>query len=157
MNGEIWEVFSLHRAVRQGCPLAPYLFILAIDVLGYMLQDPKAEVEGLTLPKGGIPRDQTFADDIALYLKGTKDNMDKAKKVLDTLCFLSRAHINWHKSCAISIAKTGREWNWGQDVKLKWVAEGESTRYLRVQIGFRLATEANFVKLLDSLKKRFIS
>jgi hypothetical protein len=33
MNGEIGEVFSLHRAVRQGCPLAPYLFILAIDVL----------------------------------------------------------------------------------------------------------------------------
>ncbi len=43
--------------MKQGCLLAPYFFILTIDVLGYMLQDPKVEVEGLTLPKGGMLRD----------------------------------------------------------------------------------------------------
>jgi hypothetical protein len=56
INGEIGGVFNLHRLVRQGCPLAPYLSILAIDVLGYMLQDPKAKAKGLTLLKGRILR-----------------------------------------------------------------------------------------------------
>jgi hypothetical protein len=102
-------------------------------------------------------RDQTFADDTAFYLKGTKDNMDKVKKVLDTFYLASGAHINWCKSCAIWAAKMGKDWNWGQDIKLKWVVEGEGTRYLGVQIGFHLATKANFVKLLDSLKKTLIS
>jgi hypothetical protein len=60
INGEIGEVFNLHRSVRQGCPLAPYLSILAIDVLGYMLQDRKAKAKGLTLLKGGILRTRIF-------------------------------------------------------------------------------------------------
>jgi len=53
LNGEIGPDFKLAHSVRQGCPLAPYLFILATDVLGYMLADPKNEVEGLSLPRGG--------------------------------------------------------------------------------------------------------
>jgi len=58
--------------------LAPYLFILAIHVLGYMMADPKHGVEGLSLPRGGLIRDETFADDTALYLQGSPSNMDKA-------------------------------------------------------------------------------
>jgi hypothetical protein len=48
-------------------PLAPYLFILAVDVLGHMLDDIKYNVEGLTLPKGTCVRDQTLVDDTALW------------------------------------------------------------------------------------------
>jgi hypothetical protein len=58
--------------------LAPYLFILATDVLGYMLANPKYGVEGLSLPRGGLIRDQTFADDTTLYLQGSSVNLDRA-------------------------------------------------------------------------------
>jgi hypothetical protein len=78
LNGETRPDFKLARSVRQGCPLAPYLFILATNVLGYTLADPKNEVEGLSLPRGGLIKDQTFANDTALYLKGTSSNLDKA-------------------------------------------------------------------------------
>jgi hypothetical protein len=37
-----------------------------------MLADPRHGIEGLKLPKGGRIRDQTFADDRALYLKGDR-------------------------------------------------------------------------------------
>ncbi len=53
VNGKAGPVFQLARSVCQGCPLAPYLFILATDVLGHMLEDPRHEVEGLVLPRGG--------------------------------------------------------------------------------------------------------
>jgi hypothetical protein len=50
--------------------MAPYLFILATDVLRHKLEDPRYDVEGLNLPRGGKLRDQTFVDDTTLYLKG---------------------------------------------------------------------------------------
>ncbi len=69
LNGVEGNAFPLARSVRQGCPLSPYLFILAMDVLGHMLDDPRFGVEGLTLPGGRKIRDQTFADDTMLYSK----------------------------------------------------------------------------------------
>jgi hypothetical protein len=52
VNGTIGPDFPLERSMRQGCPLAPCLFILIIDVLGYLMADPKYKVEGMSLPKG---------------------------------------------------------------------------------------------------------
>jgi hypothetical protein len=82
VNGEFGEDFKLSRLVKHGCPLAPYLFILVTDILD-MLDGIKYNVEGLTLPKGGCVRDQTFVDDTAFYLKGTKSNMDIMQSALD--------------------------------------------------------------------------
>jgi len=68
LNRVVRDSFSLARSVWQGCPLAPYLFILATDVLGHMLDDRRFGIEGLALPRGGYVKDQTFVDDTALYL-----------------------------------------------------------------------------------------
>jgi hypothetical protein len=128
-----------------------------MDVLGHMLDDPRHGVEGLNLPKGGCIRDQTFAYDTTLYLKGTQDNMNRARAVLETFCKASWAKINWGKSATIWASKRSREWEWGQDVGLKWVPEGEGVRYLGIQIGFRLPTKTNFDKLIFSLKGKLIT
>jgi hypothetical protein len=51
-----------------------------------MLDDPKHGIEGLKLPKGAYVRDQSFVDNTTLYLKGTHDNMNKTRAVLDLFC-----------------------------------------------------------------------
>ncbi len=78
LNGVVGSSFPLARSVRQGCPLAPYFFILATDVFGHMLDNQHFGVEGLSLSRGGCIIDQTFADDTALYLQGSRSNMDRA-------------------------------------------------------------------------------
>jgi hypothetical protein len=133
------------------------LFILATDVLGHMLADPKNEVEGLFLPRGGLIRDQTFVDDTALYLKGTPMNLDKAQRVLVTFSAASGAKVNWHKSTAIWASKKDRTWNWGIEVGLKWLTEGEGTKYLGVLVGFHLPPKANFDRLMIALKSKLIA
>ncbi len=75
-----------------------------------MLADPSYKVEGLTLPKGGLVRDQTFADDTALYLQGSPPNLDMAQNVLNVFCRASEAKINWHKSTTIWASKKERDW-----------------------------------------------
>jgi hypothetical protein len=127
VNGANGSGFQLARLVRQGYPLAPYLFILTTDILGHMMADPKHEVEGLSLPRGSLIRDQTFANDTALYLKGSPSNMDRAQSVLKMFCQASDAKINWHKSAAIWASKKEKTWSWGLEVDLRWVSEGEGT------------------------------
>ncbi len=157
LNGVEGNTFPLARSVRQGCPLSPYLFILATDVLGHMLDDHRFGVEGLALPGGGKITDQTFADDTAFYLQGTRDNMERMQKVLDIFCRASGAKINWHKTVAIWASKRNKEWEWGQEVGLQWVLEGKGVRYLGIQVGFHLPPKANFDKMFFALKSKLIN
>jgi hypothetical protein len=157
LNGIEGSAFPLARSVRQGCPLSPYLFILATDVLGHMLDDPRFGVEGLTLPGGRKVRDQTFADDTALYLQGTPENMERTQRVLDTFCKASGARVNWDKTTAIWASKSEKSWEWGQEVGLQWVPEGKGVRYLGILVGSHLPPDANFSKMVTSLKGKLIN
>ncbi len=121
------------------------------------MADPKHGVEGLSLPKGGLIRDQTFADDIALYLKGTPANMDRAKEVLKTFCRASGTKVNWSKSATICASWRDKNWEWGEAEGLKWIPKGRSTRYLGIQVGFHLPPEANFAAMMLTLKGKLIN
>jgi hypothetical protein len=111
LNEAIGNSFPLARSARQGCPLAPYLFIMATDVLGHMLDDRRFEMKGLALTKGGYIKDQTFVDNTALYLQGSRSNMERTQRVLDLFCKASRAKINWNKSAAIWASRKRKEWD----------------------------------------------
>jgi hypothetical protein len=74
-----------------------------------MLEDPRYAIEGLTLPRGGRIRDQTFADNTAMYLKGEQVNLDKTHGLLETFCKASGVKINWNKSATIWASRRERE------------------------------------------------
>jgi hypothetical protein len=157
LNGVEGRAFPLARSVRQGCPLSPYLFILATDVLGHMLDNPCFGVEGLTLPGGRKIKDQTFADDTAFYLQGTRENMERTQRVLDIFCKAFGAKVNWNKTAVIWASKREKDWDWGQEVGLQWILEGKEVRYLGIQVGFHLPLEANFSKMVTALKGKLIN
>lgn len=121
VNGEQSQPFKLERSVRQGCPLAPYLFLLTVDVLGQMLQHPDNQVKGLRLPDNSLITNQMFADDTLLVLEGNPDNMDRAISVINRFGAASGAKLNLHKSVGLWIANTPRQWTWGEAVGLKWL------------------------------------
>lgn len=52
--------------MKQGCPFTPYLFILALDALGYLLEDAAkvGRVQGLPMPMGRQLRNYNLADDL---------------------------------------------------------------------------------------------
>jgi hypothetical protein len=122
-----------------------------------MMADPKHGVEGLSLPRRGLIRDQTFANNTALYLQGSPANMDRAQEVLKTFCRASGAKINWHKSVAIWANKKDRTWEWGRDEGLKWIPTGEGIQYLGIQVGFHLPPGANFDTMMIAFIGKLIS
>jgi hypothetical protein len=113
LNEVVGRSFPLAWSVRQGCPLSPYLFILATNVLGHMLEDQRFGVEGLSFPRRGRLIEQTFVDDTALYLQGFRTNLERTQKVLNLFCKASGAKVNWNKSAAIWASKRSRTWEWG--------------------------------------------
>jgi hypothetical protein len=157
LNGVERSAFPLARSMRHGCPLSPYLFILATDVLRHMLDDPHFGVEGLILSGGRKIRDQTSADDKALYLQGTRENMERTQRVLDIFYKASGKKVNWNKTAAIWASKREKNWEWGQEVGLQWVPKGKEVRYLGIQVGFHLPPEANFSKIVTALKGKLIN
>jgi hypothetical protein len=122
-----------------------------------MLDDLRFGVAGLALPGGGKITDQAFADDTTLYLQGTRENMERTQKVLDTFCKASGAKVNWNKSCTIWASKREKDWEWGREVGLQWIPKGKGVRYLGIQVGFHLPPEANFDKMLSALKRKLIN
>lgn len=138
VNGEQSQTFQLQRSVRQGCPLAPYLFLLTVDVLGQMLQHPECGVQGLRLPDNTSITNQMFADDTLLLLDGNKENMDRALTVIHRFGVASGAKLNLHKSVGIWLSDMERTWQWGEAAGLKWLLPGKITRYLGFPFGFRI-------------------
>ena len=153
VNGEQSKAFNLQRSVRQGCPLAPYLFLLTVDVLGQMLQHPECHVKGLRLPDNSYITNQMFADDTLLLLEGTPENMDTALAVINKFSEASGAKLNLHKSVGVWIAQTERLWTWGEEAGMKWLQPGEVTRYLGYPFGNQLTQHEKDNKMLGQVRK----
>lgn len=66
-NDRISEPFPLHRGTRQGCPLSPSLFVLALEPHAILIQDSGMVKE---LRVGSLEEKiSLYADDALLYLQ----------------------------------------------------------------------------------------
>jgi hypothetical protein len=93
VNGEPTELFKSHRGIRQGCPLSPYLFVLAINELSIALQQELqcANLTGVTLGPGCPPiHSLLFADDLILCGRATIQEATQIKGILQHFCNASR-------------------------------------------------------------------
>ena len=141
VNGHKGEPFSLERSVRQGCPLAPYLFLFVADVLGYMLDDSKYGTQSLKLPNHSYLTSIMFADDTSLSLLGYLKNINKAFKVLELYCDASGGKLSGHKTRCIWASNTPRNFISGENIGVQWLQEGEATKYVEIPLGFNISQE----------------
>ena len=79
-NGHISSWFNPKRGVRQGCPLSPYLFILAVEVLAISIRQNR-NISGLVFNGVEIKVSQ-LADDTNCVVK----DENSLKHLLDTFC-----------------------------------------------------------------------
>jgi hypothetical protein len=101
LNGELGPYFKSYKGLRQGDPLAPFLFNLVADRLSAML-DRASENDNLMgviphLVDGGLTHLQ-YTDDTMLFIQPTQQNITTLKFLL--FCFeeVSGMKINYNKS-----------------------------------------------------------
>ena len=85
LNGNPGKESKIERGVRQGCPLAPYIFLVVGEVLTHLIKKAEAEgrIRGITLP--GDRRQQSiiqYADDSAFMIRGEKKFIDELVRLL---------------------------------------------------------------------------
>jgi len=101
INGEPTPSFHPQRGVRQGCPLSPYLFIIAVNELSICLQHHSNahNIQGVTLGPD-CPRIHSllFADDLIICGQATHEEATNINSVLQAFCNASGQIPNLSKS-----------------------------------------------------------
>ena len=64
--------FKISRGVRQGCPLSPYLFILAAEILADTIRK-KQRIKGIEINSIDFKLSQ-YADHTTLILDGSEES-----------------------------------------------------------------------------------
>lgn len=99
INGHLTRGFKHRRGVRQGDPLSPLLFILAIDPLQRIIE--LAAQRGILkpiLPKAVNLRCSLYADDAAMFANPTPQELEQLQKILQFFRECSGLKINMAKT-----------------------------------------------------------
>ena len=74
-------MFPLKSGTRQGCPLAPLLFNIVLEVLATGIREGK-EIKGIQIGKEEVKL-SLFADDMVLYIENPKDATRKLLELIN--------------------------------------------------------------------------
>ena len=75
--------FKASCGVRQGCPLSPLLFIIAVEILGLKIRQEK-NCKGVLLPNDYEAKVSQFADDTTIIVKDV-NTLKQALRDFDTI------------------------------------------------------------------------
>ena len=128
-NNKISRPFNLQRSTRQGCPLSPLLFTLAIEPLAMAVR-AHTGISGITI--GEITHSiSLYADDIIFFLTNLKKSIPNLIGLIENFGGFSGYKINNSKSVLMFLNKEERHC---PIVNTPFMTTTEGFRYLGVEI-----------------------
>ena len=99
MKGRRSRVFAIERSVRQGCPLSPLLYVLALEPLLRRLRDERKSpsLRGIPFVGSLAARVSAFADDITVFVSRRLD-IKTVKEAVVEYERIAGAKVNFDKS-----------------------------------------------------------
>jgi len=113
-NATTSSYFTIHRGVRQGDPLSPYLFIIAVEILAYAIKENK-NITGIDIKCREIKLTQ-YADDLTLTLSDIK-SVNETLHVLKLFGECSGLKINKDKTEAMLLGPWQNRHNLPRNIK----------------------------------------
>jgi hypothetical protein len=156
INGAQSDTFGLFRSIRQGCPLAPALYVLAAEGFGYLLANSVSTglVRGISLPDSPSQLvNGHFADDSFLTLIEDEENISNALHCLDTFCQASGSAIQWCKTLCFRQSFLPAP-PWLANFGWKWVQHGEVFRFLGIPFAFHGSSVELWNAVLAKIEKK---
>ena len=101
--GYMTNYFKISRGVRQGCPLSPFLFILAVELLATKIRQLQ-DCKGTLLPNHQEVKISQFADDTTLIMSDTT-SLKFSLQTVDNFGTVSGLKLNKKKAMWIGSSK----------------------------------------------------
>ncbi len=136
--------FFLNRGVRQGCPVSPYLFLIATQFLSMHIKS--SHLKGITIGNNTIIISQ-LADDTTLFLYDSSQ-IPVALSILRPFSEASGLHLNINKCELLSIKNCSV-------ASIEGIAVKNSLTYLGIQITKdEYRCSANFKPIITKTQRR---
>lgn len=150
LGSSISDFFVVGRGTRQGCPLSPFLFALALEPLAVALRSLNC-IKSIRV--GTIDESLAlYADDMLLFLDDPEESLRAALEIINLFATFSRLRVNWSKS-SILLIDEGAKARVDPSLPLQWVT---TIKYLGVQITANVQeyVSLNLLPLLTSLQQK---
>ena len=153
-NGFLSSFFDITRSMRQGCPIAAYLYILQAEPMALAIRKSN-KICGIKLPVVEGQRHEArismFADDTQLF-HSTEQSIKEGFDILDTYSKASGAKINVAKTKGLYIG----QWKNKKPIltNIDWVqtADGLGAKY-----GYNINYEELWLQKFSKFKKKIQS
>uniref|UniRef100_A0A3P8RLF1 Reverse transcriptase domain-containing protein n=1 Tax=Amphiprion percula TaxID=161767 RepID=A0A3P8RLF1_AMPPE len=150
-NGRRSTPFPLFRGTRQGCPLSPLIFALALEPLAIAIRD-NINIKGI---KAGQVEHKLllYADDILLVSTNPEVAVPHMLSVIGSFATISGYKVNWGKSEAMPLSKgclpeVRRGW------QFRWLPSGLTYLGIYLTPGLKDIMEENLLPLILKIESK---
>uniref|UniRef100_A0A3P8RWR8 Reverse transcriptase domain-containing protein n=1 Tax=Amphiprion percula TaxID=161767 RepID=A0A3P8RWR8_AMPPE len=150
-NGRRSTPFPLFRGTRQGCPLSPLIFALALEPLAIAIRD-NVNIKGI---KTGQVEHKLllYADDILLVSTNPEVAVPHMLSVIGSFATISGYKVNWGKSEAMPLSKgclpeVRRGW------QFRWLPSGLTYLGIYLTPGLKDIMEENLLPLILKIESK---
>ena len=149
-NGHLSKYFNVTRSMRQGCPIAAFLYILQAEPMSETIRKSET-IEGIKISLGNNQQEvrvASFADDTQLFHRSEK-SIKEGFKILEIYSKASGAKLNMTKTKGLYIG----QWKNKEPVfkDIKWV---KNVSGLGAEFGYEINYEDLWLQKFAKFKKK---
>lgn len=154
INGQDSEPFPHKRGLRQGDPLSPMLFNIAVDVFQRMVKMANETLDSSLSNKLADPIFALqYADDTAIIASADISTLITFKLILRLFTSISGLQVNFAKSSFIPINTQEDDRNW-ITVVLGFSRTSFLINYLSMPLSIKRPSRASYLPLIEKIKGR---
>lgn len=159
VNGSLTEEINIQKGLKQGDPLAPFLFLLIAEGFSGLMRNAVERnlFKGFEIKPGGINITHLqYADDTLCIGEATVDNLWTLKALLWRFELVSGLKVNFHKSCLIGIIVDAEFMGMASN-SLNCSVGSIPFIYLGLSVGANPRKVETWEPMVDQLRRRLLS
>lgn len=156
VNGSPTKEFDISKGVRQGDPLSPFLFIIAMEGINVAMAEAKEKgfFSGIHIPNNGPNISHLLYADDALFIgEWSRPNLKNLARILRCFHVTSGLKVNFNKSQVFGINVQQDEVNIWANI-LGCGAGTLPFKYLGVPVGANMNLSRNWKPITDRFKSK---